>query len=127
MLISVSLQVTLTLFSIMPEYTILAVIFKVAFVPLAISPMTHVYLSIYLPGPSTLIISRQSLKGSQTYTFVALQGPSFQTVMVNSITSVTFTSVVVTLTVLLILKSTIGLAVMLGMLSLLFDLLVSFS
>ena len=127
MLMSVSLHVTLTLFSIIPEYMILAVIFKVALVPLAISPMTQVYLSIYLPGPSTLIISRQSLKGSQTYTLVALHGPSFQTVIVNSIMSVTLTSVVLTLTVFWILKSTIGLAVMLGIESLLFDLFVSFS
>ena len=58
---------------------------------------------------------------------VALQGPSFTTVSVNLITSVTTMSVTVTLTVLLIFKSTIGSAVMLGMLALLLDLLVSFS
>ena len=72
------------------------------------------------------------------YTFVALQGPSLTTVRVNMSTLVTLTSVpmssifsrVVKLkrsTVLLILKSTIGFAVILGIVSLLFDLFVSFS
>ena len=62
-----------------------------------------------------------------TFTFVAVQGPLFLTVIVNTILSLTLTVFVLISTVLLICKSTMSNEVMFSMLSLLFDLFVSLS
>ena len=76
MFVSVPLPVTLTTFSIIPEYAIVALIVKVAVEPFAKSPIYQI-LPSHLPALVTLSSKASlSLKVSYTYTSVALQGPA---------------------------------------------------
>ena len=79
--------------------------------PLGSTPMFQVSPS-YLPRVVSLeMILRWKSRGSDTNTPVASDGPSLKTVIVNLITSSTFTISFVTFTSLVILKSVRGRAV----------------
>ena len=118
LLVSLSLLVTLTTLEIFPEDITSAMIVRLWVSPLFRLPITHV-LPSYSPILVLLEISlRWLFKISLTYTPVALQGPMFVTVIVNSIKSVTFT-IPLTLTFLVICRSTLVIAVMFLMLALL--------
>ena len=76
MLVSVPLPVTVTTFSIIPEYAIIASIVKTALEPFVKLPIYHI-LPSHLPTVVTLDTEASlSLKVSVTYTSVALQGPA---------------------------------------------------